>query len=78
VPGDLLRAYTQVELEGLAASNPEMWVDILLLNRSAVVEALEQTRARLQELQQLLSDAERDALLQFCEIARGFRLGIDR
>jgi len=62
----------------LAASNPEMWVDILLLNRSAVVEALEQTRARLQELQQLLSDEERDALLQFCEIARGFRLGIDR
>ncbi len=62
----------------LAASNPEMWVDILLLNRSAVVEALEQTRARLQELQQLLSDEERGALLQFCEIARGFRLGIDR
>ncbi len=62
----------------LAASNPEMWVDILLLNRSAVVDALEQTRARLQELQQLLSDEERDALLQFCEIARGFRLGIDR
>jgi prephenate dehydrogenase len=62
----------------LAASNPEMWVDILLLNRSAVVEALERTRARLLELQQLLSDEERDALLQFCETARGFRLGIDR
>jgi prephenate dehydrogenase len=62
----------------LAASNPEMWVDILLLNRSAVVEALEQTRARLKELQQLLSDEERGALLQFCEIAHGFRLGIDR
>jgi hypothetical protein len=29
-------------------------------------------------LQQLLSDEERGALLQFCEIARGFRLGIDR
>jgi len=62
----------------LAASNPEMWVDILLLNRSAVLEALEQTRARLQELQQLLSDEERGALLQFCETARGFRQGIDR
>jgi prephenate dehydrogenase len=62
----------------LAASNPEMWVDILLLNRSAVVEALEQTRGRLQELQQLLSDQDREALLQFCETARDFRLGIDR
>jgi len=62
----------------LAASNPEMWVDILLLNRSAVIEALEQTRAGLQELQRLLSEEERGALLQFCEIARRFRLGIDR
>ena len=62
----------------LAASNPEMWVDILLLNRVAVVEALEQTRAGLQELQQLLSDEERGALLRFCDIARSFRLGIDR
>jgi prephenate dehydrogenase len=62
----------------LAASNPEMWVDILLLNRSAVLEALEQTRGRLQELQQLLSDQDREALLQFCETARDFRLGIDR
>ncbi|MFL5449531.1 MAG: prephenate dehydrogenase [Gemmatimonadales bacterium] len=62
----------------LAASNPEMWVDILLLNRSAVVEALEQTRTGLQELQQLLSDEERGALLQFCETARDFRLGIER
>jgi prephenate dehydrogenase len=62
----------------LAASNPEMWVDILLLNRSAVVEALEQTRAGLEELQQLLSAEERGALLRFCDTARGFRLGIER
>jgi len=62
----------------LAASDPEMWADILLLNRSAVVEALEQTQAGLAELQQLLSNEERSALVQFCDLARGFRLGIDR
>jgi prephenate dehydrogenase len=62
----------------LAGSNPEMWADILLLNRSAVIEALEQTQAGLEELQQLLSNEERGALLQFCDSARGFRLGIDR
>jgi prephenate dehydrogenase len=62
----------------LAASSPEMWVDILLLNRSAVIEALEQTQAGLQELQELLSDEDRGALVEFCEIARRFRLGIDR
>jgi prephenate dehydrogenase len=62
----------------LAGSNPEMWADILLLNRSALIEALEQTQAGLEELQQLLSNEERGALLQFCDSARGFRLGIDR
>jgi prephenate dehydrogenase len=62
----------------LAASNPEMWVDILLLNRSAVIEALEQTRMGLEELQRLLSTEDRGALLQYCDLARDFRLGIDR
>ena len=62
----------------LAASNPEMWVDILLMNRSSVIEALEQTQAGLEELRRLLSNEERSDLLQFCELARGFRLGIDR
>jgi prephenate dehydrogenase len=62
----------------LAASNPEMWVEILLLNRGAIAEALEHTRAGLGELQDLLSNGDHSALLRYCELAREFRLGIER
>lgn len=62
----------------LAASNPEMWADILLLNREAVVPALEHTRAGMAELQRLLTAGDRRSLLQYLEVARGFRRGIER
>lgn len=62
----------------LAASSPEMWVEILLLNRGAIVEALEQTRAGLGELHDLLSSGDRSALVRYCTLAREFRRGIDR
>ena len=41
----------------LAASNPEMWIDILLYNEPAVTEALSQTEAHLAELRRLLATA---------------------
>jgi prephenate dehydrogenase len=62
----------------LAASNPEMWVDILLLNREAVNQALEQTRSSMGNLQQLLDTGDRSALLRYLEEARRFRQGIER
>jgi prephenate dehydrogenase len=62
----------------LAASNPEMWTEILLLNREAVVPALEQLRAGVGELQQLLTAEDRASLLQYFEAAQNFRLGIER
>jgi prephenate dehydrogenase len=62
----------------LAASNPEMWIDILLYNQSAVSEALEQTEGSLAELRSLLIKGDVPALRRYFEAAREFRLGIER
>jgi prephenate dehydrogenase len=62
----------------LAASNPELWVEILLMNRDAVGMALEQTGTSIAELQRLLSAADRPALLRYFEAARAFRQGLER
>ena len=42
----------------LAASNPDMWVDILLYNQPAVSEALARTEAHLAELRRLLATGD--------------------
>lgn len=62
----------------LAASNPEMWADILLLNRDAVGVALEHTGNSITELQRLLLAADRSALLDYFEAAQAFRQGLER
>jgi prephenate dehydrogenase len=62
----------------LAASNPEMWIDILLYNQPAVSEALEQTEGHLAELRRLLSGGDVAGLHRFLSAAQAFRQGIDR
>jgi prephenate dehydrogenase len=62
----------------LAASNPDMWVDILLYNRGPVAEALEGCENALAELRHLLASGDAAALREFLELARGFRQGLDR
>jgi prephenate dehydrogenase len=62
----------------LAASNPDMWVDILLYNAPAILEALAHTEARMAELRKLLSSGDAPGLLAYLSAARTFRLGIDR
>ena len=62
----------------LAASNPEMWVDILLYNQAAVSEALEQTEGKIAELRRLLASRDIAGLRRFLEAARAFREGIER
>ena len=62
----------------LAASNPEMWLEIFLYNQPAVTEALERTEAQLTELRRLLSTADVQALRRYLETARAFRQGIER
>jgi prephenate dehydrogenase len=62
----------------LAASNPDMWVDILLYNAPAVIEALAHTEARMGELGKLLSNGDAPGLRAYLSAAQGFRQGIDR
>ena len=62
----------------LAASNPDMWVDILLYNRGPVTEALESCEGALAELRRLLAGDDPSALREYLETARGFRQGLDR
>jgi prephenate dehydrogenase len=62
----------------LAASNPEMWIDILLYNQPAVSQALEGIEGGIAELRRILAAGDVPALTRYLESARAFRLGIER
>jgi prephenate dehydrogenase len=62
----------------LAASSPEMWLDILLLNQPALDQALEATGAALAELRALLAARDVGGLERYLADARDFRRGLDR
>ena len=62
----------------LAASNPDMWVDILLYNQPAVSEALVRTEAHLAELRRLLATGDEAGLRAYLAAAQVFRKGIER
>lgn len=62
----------------LAASNPEMWIDILLYNEPAVSEALKRTEEHLGELRRLLAGRDLAGLRHFLSAAQAFRRGLDR
>ncbi len=62
----------------LAASSPDIWVDILLYNEPAVSEALAQTEARMGELRRLLANGDASGLRAYLSAAQAFRKGIDR
>jgi prephenate dehydrogenase len=62
----------------LAASSPDMWIDILLYNRAAVVEALEATEHSLAELRSLVAAGDADGLRAYLAAAQRFREGLDR
>jgi prephenate dehydrogenase len=62
----------------LAASSPDMWLDILLYNRTAVTEALDATEASLAELRRLLAAGNADGLRAYLASAQRFREGLDR
>jgi prephenate dehydrogenase len=62
----------------LAASSPEMWVDILLYNRPALDEALASVSDTMAELRRILASGETEGLRTYLESARTFRQGIER
>jgi prephenate dehydrogenase len=62
----------------LAASNPDMWLDILLYNQRAVGQALERTEISIAELRRLLERSDLPGLQAYLQTAQAFRRGIDR
>jgi prephenate dehydrogenase len=62
----------------LAASNPDMWVDILRYNRESLEQALSRTEEGLAELRRLIAGGDTAGLHDYLETARQFRQGIER
>ena len=62
----------------LAASNPDMWIDIFLYNAVAVSDALAQTEAQVAELRRLVTSGDVPGLRRYLGEAQAFRQGIER
>lgn len=62
----------------LAASSPDLWLDILRYNRAEVAEALAAIERGVAELRRLLDADDADGLRAYLTAARGFREGLDR
>jgi prephenate dehydrogenase len=62
----------------LAASSPDMWLDILLQNRDSLIEALSSVEGRVGDLRRLIETGDRTGLEHYLETAREFRRGLDR
>jgi prephenate dehydrogenase len=61
----------------LAASPAEMWVDIFLLNRGPVAEALDRAEGELSRLKELIAQGDRAGLTRFLEEAGEYRRRLD-
>jgi prephenate dehydrogenase len=62
----------------LAASSPDLWLDILRYNGDEVAQALAATEAGLAELRRLLAADDADGLRAYLAAAQRFREGLDR
>jgi prephenate dehydrogenase len=61
----------------LAASNPELWLDIFGQNREPVVEALDGAVVRLAELRRLIAEGDEVGLRTYLARAAAFRRGLE-
>jgi len=57
----------------LAASNPELWLDVFRENREAILAALDGAGASLSELRSLVESGEEANLLEYLSRAAAFR-----
>lgn len=61
----------------LAASNPALWHDVLLLNREVLLEGLDAMEAELGRLRHALNTGDGDELLAWLEAARTWRRQVE-
>jgi prephenate dehydrogenase len=61
----------------LAASNPALWHDVLLLNRETLLEGLDALESELGHLRRALNTGNGDELLVWLEAARAWRRQVD-
>jgi prephenate dehydrogenase len=62
----------------LAASNPDLWLEIFLQNREAVLAALDSVGGSLAKLRALVADRNQAELRTYLQQATEFRRGLDR
>ncbi len=62
----------------LAASNPDLWIDIFLQNAEAVVAALDEADARVGQLRDLVAQRDEAGLRALLAPAAAFRRSLDR
>jgi prephenate dehydrogenase len=61
------------DMTRIAAGDPVIWPDIFRDNSTAVIEALDDLRARLDEARRILVEGDREALVRLLEHARAAR-----
>jgi prephenate dehydrogenase len=61
----------------IAASNPELWLDVFRENREAVLAALDGAGASLVELRALIADGDEAGLLAYLSSSATFRRGLE-
>ena len=57
----------------IAASSPEMWRDIALANRDALIGELRSYRAQIDRIERLVTECDAEGLMQLFETARAAR-----
>jgi prephenate dehydrogenase len=62
----------------VAAGDPELWCDILLQNRQAMLDGLDATRAHLAQLAQAIAAGDAPAVRAWLEVGRAGRLRFER
>jgi prephenate dehydrogenase len=61
----------------LAASGPDLWIDIFLQNRDAVLPALDEAGAGMRQLRELVAQRDEAGLREFLAPAAAFRRSLD-
>ena len=61
----------------IAASSPDAWVDVLLLNREALLDAMEHLQSQVGDLREILSSGDRQRMRAWLEAASAIRRAME-